>query len=65
MLSSAEQDIYWMQYAIQLAAKANTASSLMNQKAGDKKHFYHGQYMAFTEMYSMLEAIERIENNGD
>lgn len=36
--------------------KANQAVALMNQhpKGSDKRHFYHGQYMAFNELYSLM-----------
>jgi hypothetical protein len=40
--------------------KAKTACKMMNQKS--IKHeirFYHGQYMAFNEIYSLLQNIKR------
>lgn len=40
--------------------KAKIASKMMNQKS--IKHeirFYHGQYMAFNEMYSLLQNLKR------
>lgn len=40
--------------------KAKIASKMMNQKS--IKHeirFYHGQYMAFNEIYSLLQNIKR------
>lgn len=40
--------------------KAKTASTMMNSKK--QKHeirFYHGQYMAFNEIYSMIQNIKR------
>jgi hypothetical protein len=40
--------------------KANMATKMINQQIPDSKkaHFYHGQYMAFNEMYSLLTNSE-------
>ena len=37
--------------------KANQATSLMYQQKSNslRSHFYHGEYMAFCEVYTMLE----------
>jgi len=45
--------------------KAKTASTMMNSKS--IKHeikFYHGQYMAFNEIYSMIQNL-KIKNNSN
>lgn len=42
--------------------KTKTASALMNQYRDDynkdKYNFYYGQYLAYTEIYSMLNNIQ-------
>jgi hypothetical protein len=42
--------------------KANQATKLMNEQTmPEKKSFWHGNYMAFNEMYSLLSNLkERI-----
>lgn len=38
--------------------KANDATKMMNDSVGDRRHFYHGKYMAFNELYSLLINIK-------
>ncbi len=39
--------------------KANQATKLMNkQTTFEKKSFWHGNYMAFNEMYSLLSNLK-------
>lgn len=47
--------------------KANIASSMMDnvESNSTRSHFYHGQYSAFSELYSMLLSIERTTNEED
>jgi len=46
--------------------KADKATRMMlNAPNEDRRSFYHGQYLAFSEVYTMLQAIERTSKSNE